>query len=99
MSSFSGQGKVCILLLNPSSHVMWDPLHSWERANTSNMKYKNDAGRHMDAEDMEDDGIQDMGDEVERLEEEFLRHGRGARPRNPSELGFGPNLDVCRNDT
>ena len=42
-----------------------------------------DAGRHMDAEDMEDDGLQDMGDEAERLEEEFLRQRERRKAKKP----------------
>ena len=57
-------------------HSSEEPLYPDLQPNSrssSSQEEETDAGRHMDAEDMEDDGLQDIGDEAERLEEEFLR--------------------------
>ena len=57
-------------------HSSEEPLYPDLQPNSrssSSQEEETDAGRHMDAEDIEDDGLQDMGDEAERLEEEFLR--------------------------
>ena len=45
----------------------------------------------MDAEGVKD--LADVGDETERLAEEFLHQRERARPRNPSELGFEPKFE------
>ena len=37
----------------------------------------------MDAEDMEDNGLQDKGDEAEHLEEEFLRQRERRKAKKP----------------
>ena len=50
---------------------------------SSSQEEEIDAGRHMDAEDMEDDGLQDMGDETERLEEDFLRQRERRKTKKP----------------
>src|SRR5436189_4842575 len=77
------------------NHLMWrtyqyhsseEPLYPDLQPNSrssSSQEEEIDAGRHMDAEDIEDDVLQDMGDEAERLEEEFLRQRERRKAKKP----------------
>ena len=49
----------------------------------SDLLSDSDAGRPVDAEDMEDDGLQDIGDEAECLEEEYLRQRERRKAKKP----------------
>ena len=67
-------------------HSSEEPLYPDLQPNSrssSSQEEEIDAGRHMDAEDIEDDVLQDMGDEAERLEEEFLRQRERRKAKKP----------------
>ena len=67
-------------------HFSEEPLYPDLQPNSrssSSQKEEIDAGSHMDAEDMEDDELQDMGDEAKRLEEEFSRQRERRNAKKP----------------
>ena len=72
-----------LLLLKDSTCVLFEILLTFCFTNCAFNCVMCDAGRHMDAEDMEDEGLQDMGDEAELLEEEFLHQRERRKAKKP----------------